>query len=103
MGNSLLTQYRSKMLQLALATSMLKHSPMGTYMVYVYQQSLIVVLILLQSNVFINEHGRALIGDFGLTALDECSHMAPTTTINKAGAVRWLSPEVWAFLVKKRT
>jgi hypothetical protein len=58
---------------------------------------MIVVLILLQSNVFINEHGRALLGDFGLTALAECSDMAPTTTINKAGAVRWLSPEAQAF------
>lgn len=45
-----------------------------------------------QSNVFINSEGHALLGDFGLTAISNLSSM--NTTINNAGALRWLSPEV---------
>jgi hypothetical protein len=43
--------------------------------------------------VFIDDQNRALLADFGLTAIYEMTHLA-STTINKAGACRWLSPEV---------
>jgi hypothetical protein len=50
-----------------------------------------------QSNVFINSEGHALLGDFGLTAISDLKSV--TTTINNAGALRWLSPEVRTILL----
>lgn len=39
-----------------------------------------------------NDFGHALLGDFGLTATSDLT--AGTTSMNKAGAIRWMSPEV---------
>lgn len=52
------------------------------------------MLKVVQSNVYIDHFNRALLGDFGLTAITDMAYLAATTTINKAGASRWLSPEV---------
>jgi hypothetical protein len=35
-----------------------------------------------------------MIADFGLTAITDLANPAATTTVNKAGAIRWLAPEV---------
>jgi hypothetical protein len=45
-----------------------------------------------QSNVYINDQGHAMLGDFGLTTVADLK--SATTTINRAGAIRWMSPEV---------
>jgi hypothetical protein len=52
------------------------------------------MLIDIQSNVYIDEDSRAVLGDFGLTAITDIALQGATTTVNKAGACRWLSAEV---------
>jgi serine/threonine protein kinase len=48
----------------------------------------------LQSNVFITDDGHACLADFGLTVIGDLTLTRVPTTLEVAGATRWLAPEL---------
>jgi serine/threonine protein kinase len=48
----------------------------------------------LQSNIFITDDSHACLADFGLTVIGDLALAKVPTTLEVAGATRWLAPEL---------